>query len=292
MKRNIGLLINTQKQKAIDLANRLIKWSKDQNISFLLPPHEASVLGVPSLTDDQWHRSVDFTIVIGGDGTFLRASRYVLDFSIPLYGINVGHLGFLASGNEEKAEQEIRMILEGKHRIEERHVLEGHIWRGKYLKHTIYALNDLVLAKGAFARLIQVEVRVGSTFFAQLPTDGMIVATPTGSTAYSLSAGGPIVPPHVPCIILAPICAHTLYSRPVIFGRNDRISLIPKGDNRDLVLTQDGQLGYEILPSDRIEISLSHEKAIKIIMLQNRDYYDLLQEKLNWGRGITYSDKE
>jgi len=292
MKRNIGLLINTQKQRAIDLANRLLAWGRTKDITFLLPPHEASILGTQSLSDQQWHGSVDFAIVIGGDGTFLRASRYVLDSSIPLYGINVGHLGFLASGDEKNAEQEILMILEGKHRIEERHVLKGKIWRNESLKHTIYALNDLVLTKGAFARLIQIEVRVEGTFFAQLPTDGMIVATPTGSTAYSLSAGGPIVPPHVPCIVLSPICAHTLYSRPVIFGRNDRISLIPKGDNRDLVLTQDGQLGYEILPSDRIEISLSHDKTIKVIMLQNKDYYDLLQEKLNWGRGITYFDKE
>lgn len=292
MKGNIGLLVNTQKPKALELATRLLKWGKDQGVNFLLPPHEASVLGIPGYSDERWHRDIDFTIVIGGDGTFLRAGRYVLDSSIPLYGINVGHLGFLASGNEQKAEEEIMMILEGKHRIEERHVLEGKVWRGKNLKYTVYALNDLVLTKGAFARVIHVEVRVEDKFFAQLPTDGIIVASPTGSTAYSLSAGGPIVPPHVPCIVLSPICAHTLYSRPVIFGREDRITLIPKGDHRDLVLTQDGQLGYEILPSDRIEISLSSEKTVKLIMLEGRDYYDLLQEKLNWGQGIMHQDKE
>lgn len=292
MKGNVGLLVNTQKPRALKLARRLLKWGKTESIEFLLPPHEASVLGVPGYSDEQWHSSIDFTVVIGGDGTFLRAGRYVLDNSIPLYGINVGHLGFLASGKEEHAETEIRMILEGKNRIEERHVLEGKVWRGKTLKHTVYALNDLVLTKGAFARVIHVEVRVEDKFFAQLPTDGIIVATPTGSTAYSLSAGGPIVPPHVPCLVLSPICAHTLYSRPVIFGEKDRISLIPRGDHRDLVLTQDGQLGYEILPSDRIDISLSKDKTVKLIMLEDRDYYDLLQEKLNWGQVIVNPDKE
>lgn len=292
MKGNVGLLVNTQKPKALEMAHRLLKWSKKEGIDFYLPPHEASVLGVAGYSDEKWHSIIDFTIVIGGDGTFLRAGRYVLDYSIPLYGINVGHLGFLASGNQDRAEKDIKMILEGKHRIEERLVLKGIIWRGKTQKHTVFAINDLVLTKGAFARVIHVEVRVEDKFFAQLPTDGIIVATPTGSTAYSLSAGGPIVPPHVPCIVLSPICAHTLYSRPVIFGKDDRISLIPKGNHRDLVLTQDGQLGYEILPSDRIDISLSRDKTVKLIMLPDRDYYDLLQEKLNWGHGIVNPDRE
>jgi len=290
--KNIGLLANTQKPRASEMARKLVNWGKEEGIKFLLPPNEASILGLPGLSDDEWRSAVDFAIVIGGDGTFLRASRYVMNWDIPLYGINVGNLGFLASGNPEEATNDIEMILEGKHYIEERDVLEGKVIRGNVQKYTMYALNDLVLTKGAFARVIYVEVKVEDQYLTQLPSDGIIAATPTGSTAYSLSAGGPIIPPHVPCLLLCPICAHTLYARPVVFGKDDKICLIPKGDHRDLVLTQDGQLGYEILPSDRIEIMLSKDKKVKLIMLPGRTYYDLLQEKLQWGRGIVNPDRE
>ncbi|WP_024822326.1 NAD(+)/NADH kinase [Aminobacterium mobile] len=293
MDRHIGMLVNTQKKGALDMACRLIQWGKKKEIPILLPPHEASILGVPATTDDIWKTMVNFTVVIGGDGTFLRASRYVLNHSIPLYGINLGHLGFLASGKPEEAESDLEQILRGDYALQEHRILEGVIWREERRKHTLYALNDLVLTKGAFARVITIEIRIGNRYFNTLPADGVIVSTPTGSTAYALSAGGPIVPPHVPCMVLAPICAHTLYARPVIVGERDIINLIPRGSHRDLMLTQDGQLGYEILPGDRIELSLSHTKVVKVIVLPQRTYFDLLHEKLKWGQGIVrYEDKE
>ena len=267
MDRHIGMLVNTQKKGALDMACRLIQWGKKKEIPILLPPHEASILGVPATTDDIWKTTVNFAVVIGGDGTFLRASRYVLNHSIPLYGINLGHLGFLASGKPEEAESDLEQILRGDYALQEHRILEGVIWREERRKHTLYALNDLVLTKGAFARVITIEIRIGNRYFNTLPADGVIVSTPTGSTAYALSAGGPIVPPHVPCMVLAPICAHTLYARPVIVGERDVINLIPRGSHRDLMLTQDGQLGYEILPGDRIELSLSHNKVVKVIVL-------------------------
>jgi NAD+ kinase len=293
MDRHIGMLVNTQKKGALDMACRLIQWGKKKEIPILLPPHEASILGVPATTDDIWKTMVNFAVVIGGDGTFLRASRYVLNHSIPLYGINLGHLGFLASGKPEEAESDLEQILRGDYALQEHRILEGVIWREERRKHTLYALNDLVLTKGAFARVITIEIRIGNRYFNTLPADGVIVSTPTGSTAYALSAGGPIVPPHVPCMVLAPICAHTLYARPVIVGERDIINLIPRGSHRDLMLTQDGQLGYEILPGDRIELSLSHTKVVKVIVLPQRTYFDLLHEKLKWGQGIVrYEDKE
>ena len=293
MDRHIGMLVNTQKKGALDMACRLIQWGKKKEIPILLPPHEASILGVPATTDDIWKTTVNFAVVIGGDGTFLRASRYVLNHSIPLYGINLGHLGFLASGKPEEAESDLEQILRGDYALQEHRILEGVIWREERRKHTLYALNDLVLTKGAFARVITIEIRIGNRYFNTLPADGVIVSTPTGSTAYALSAGGPIVTPHVPCMVLAPICAHTLYARPVIVGERDVINLIPRGSHRDLMLTQDGQLGYEILPGDRIELSLSHNKVVKVIVLPQRTYFDLLHEKLKWGQGIVrYEDKE
>lgn len=284
MEKKIGLLVNTRKPEARKMTEDLLKWSTQRGIDFVLPPHESSVLGLPGVSDEEWKATAGFAIVIGGDGTFLRAGRYVLGSSIPLYGINVGHLGFLASGNPDKAKEDIEQILSGDIRIEKRAVLEGRVIRQNKNKYTMYALNDLVLTKGAFARVVNVEVKVEDRFFAQFSSDGIILSSPTGSTAYSLSAGGPIIPPHVPCMVLTPICAHTLYSRPVVFGEKDRITLLPKGDHRDLILTQDGQLGYEILPSDSIDIQLSSDNTIDLIMLPDRDYYSLLQEKLQWGQ--------
>ncbi len=288
----IGMLVNTRKPGALAMAGSLIEWGKASGVSFLFPPHEASVLGLQGVDDEEWKRAVSIAVVIGGDGTFLRAARYVLGAPISLYGINLGHLGFLASGKAEEAENDLEAILRGQYSLLSHRVLEGKICRDGKNIHTLFALNDLVLAKGAMARVMHIEVSMGDKVLNTLPADGIIVSTPTGSTAYALSAGGPIVPPHIPCMIIVPICAHTLYTRPVLAGENDVITLTPKGNHRDLLLTQDGQLGYEILPGDSIRISLNGEKAVSVIALPTRNYFDLLQEKLQWGRGIVTFEKE
>ncbi|HPF84376.1 NAD kinase [bioreactor metagenome] len=288
----IGMLVNTRKPGALAMAGSLIEWGKASGVSFLFPPHEASVLGIQGVDDEEWKRAVSIAVVIGGDGTFLRAARYVLGAPISLYGINLGHLGFLASGKAEEAENDLEAILRGQYSLLSHRVLEGKICRDGKNIHTLFALNDLVLAKGAMARVMHIEVSMGDKVLNTLPADGIIVSTPTGSTAYALSAGGPIVPPHIPCMIIVPICAHTLYTRPVLAGENDVITLTPKGNHRDLLLTQDGQLGYEILPGDSIRISLNGEKAVSVIALPTRNYFDLLQEKLQWGRGIVTFEKE
>ncbi len=288
----IGMLVNTRKPGAIKMARMLLQWGMDNGIVFLFPPQEASVLGVQGVSDEEWKETVEIALVIGGDGTFLRAARYVLGASILLYGINLGHLGFLASGKAEEAIQDVESILRGECSVQTHRVLDGRISRDGHDTYSLYALNDLVLAKGALARVMHIEVHIGDKLLNTLPADGIIVSTPTGSTAYALSAGGPIVPPHVPCMLVVPICAHTLYSRPVVAGAEDTITLVPRGNHRDLLLTQDGQLGYEILPGDRIEISLSRTQKIDVILLPSRNYFDLLQEKLRWGQGIVTFEKE
>ncbi len=292
MTQTIGLLLNTQKEKAVSLAKRLLAWGQEQNVRFLLPPHEASLLGVPGLPDQEWKNTVTFAVVIGGDGTFLRAGRYVLSHQIPLYGINVGKLGFLTVGAPEMAEEDIRSILEGKYRIQPRALLEGRVLRGNRKVHEVFALNDLVVSKGSFARVIFIRLLVNNETLSMLPADGVIVATPTGSTAYALSAGGPIVPPHVACLIVAPICAHTLSARPIVLGAEDVVTVIPEGNFRDLVFSQDGQLSYELLPDDRIEIRLSPEKRVQSILLSEREYFALLQQKLCWGQSQTELEGE
>ena len=265
----------------------------------MLPPHEASVLTADGLSDGEWLKPVDVAIVVGGDGTFLRAARYILEANIPLYGINVGHLGFLASGKPEEAEHDLERIVNGQYELLERPLLHCTLFREEVphihdsrKMHKIHALNDVVLTKNAIARLLHIEVRFNDKFFGILPADGVIVSSPTGSTAYALSAGGPILPPHMESMLLAPICAHTLYSRPLLAAPEDTITLIPRGGARDITLTQDGQLAYEILPGERMDISLSKDRVIRTISMPGRTFLDLVQEKLGWGQSAAIVDKE
>ena len=285
---NIGLLFNTQKPEAINLAAKLYAWGRESGINFMLPPHEASALSIPETPDNIWREDVEFAVILGGDGTFLRAARYTFGYPIPLYGINLGRLGFLATGDPECAKEDITSILENNFTLQQRHLIKGLVWRGERVVYELHALNDLVISKGNLARVIDLEVRVGDEILSLFLADGLILSTPTGSTAYALSAGGPIVPPHVPCMLLAPICAHTRYARPVVLSGTDRAYVTPKGDNRNLILTQDGQLCYELLPDDHLEAMLDPDIHINIIQLKDRSYYDLLREKLRWGfNGIT-----
>ncbi|WP_455594180.1 NAD(+)/NADH kinase [Cloacibacillus porcorum] len=281
--KKIGLLFNTQKPDAIEMAWRLWRWSKENGINFLLPPHEASAIALPGVADDVWRQEAAFAVILGGDGTFLRAARYTFGVDVPLYGINLGRLGFLAIGNPDSAEKDIKAIIDGQYTLQLRRLLKGQVWRGGRLVHELHALNDLVISKGSLARVIDLEVKVVKEILSLFLADGLILSTPTGSTAYALSAGGPIVPPHVPCMIMAPICAHTLYARPVILSDTDNIIVIPKGDTRSLMLTQDGQLGYELLPGDELHVMLDNEIYVHTIQLNGRSYYDLLREKLRWG---------
>jgi NAD+ kinase len=297
--KKLGMIVNAHKPEAVEMGRRLLRWCRGEGIALLLPPHEASLLTAEGVSDDEWLRTVDVAVVIGGDGTFLRASRYVLESGIPLHGVNLGHLGFLASGRPEEAEQDLSRIVNGEYSLLERPILQCALFRegssslnaapndaaGGAL-HVLYALNDVVLTKNAIARLLHIEVRFNDKFFGILPADGIIISSPTGSTAYALSAGGPILPPHMRSMLLAPICAHTLYSRPLLAAPEDTITLIPRSGVRDMTLTQDGQLAYEVLPGDRIDISLSEDRVIRTVSMPGRTFLDLVQEKLGWGQNL------
>ncbi|MCL2008986.1 MAG: NAD(+)/NADH kinase [Synergistaceae bacterium] len=283
--KKLGMIINVRKPEAVEMGRRLLRWGGERGISILPPRHEASVLMTGGLSDEEWLKTVDAAIVVGGDGTFLRAARYVLDTDIPLYGINLGRLGFLASGKAEEAEQDLARITEGDYVLLERCLLHCSLIRDGESIRSMYALNDFVLTKNAIARLLHIEVRFNGKFFGVLPSDGIIISSPTGSTAYALSAGGPIIPPHMRSMLLAPICAHTLYSRPLLAAPEDVITLTPKGGVSNVTLTQDGQIAYEVLPGDSIGISLS-DRAVRTINMPNRTFLDLVQEKLGWGRPL------
>ena len=283
------MIVNLHKPGAVKMARHLLQWGQDNGCSFLLPHQEASALTATGMSDEEWLNTVKLAVVVGGDGTFLRAARYVLDSDILLHGINLGHMGFLASSRPEEAEQNLSNIINDRFDVLKRRMLRCVLYRdemGKNPLYTICALNDVVLTKNAIARLLHIEVRFDDRFFGVLPADGVIISSPTGSTAYALSAGGPIIPPHLDSMLLAPLCAHTLYSRPLVAAATDRISLIPRGSSRDITLTQDGQLGYEVFPGDRIDVELSQDKFIRTVVLPGRSFLDLVQEKLGWGQSM------
>jgi len=286
--KELGMIINLRKPEAVKMAKKLLEWGNSNGCKFLLPHQEAGALTTAGLDDEQWLKTVKLAIVIGGDGTFLRAARYVMGTEIILHGVNLGHLGFLALSRPEEIEQDLKNIIEDKFEILERRVLKCLVYRDDLTSplHKIYALNDIVLSSNSIARLLQIEIDFNEKFFCVLPTDGVIVSTPTGSTAYALSAGGPIIPPHMDALLLAPLCAHTLYSRPLMASENDTINLIPRGASRDLMLTQDGQLAYEIFPGDKIDIRLSRTKKIRTVNLPGRDFLDIVREKLGWGQAF------
>ena len=286
--KELGMIVNLHKPEAVNMARKLLQWGNENGCKFLLPHQEAGALTTAGLDDEQWLRTVKLAIVIGGDGTFLRAARYVMGTEIILHGVNLGHLGFLALSRPEEIEQDLKNILDDNFEILERRVLKCCVYRNdkNSALHKIYALNDVVLSSNSIARLLQIEIDFNEKKFCVLPADGVIVSSPTGSTAYALSAGGPIIPPHMDAILLAPLCAHTLYSRPLMASENDTINLIPRGASRDLMLTQDGQLAYEIFPGDKIDIRLSRSKKIRTLNLHGRDFLDIVREKLGFWSGL------
>ena len=167
--KKLGMIVNAHKPGAVAMARRLLQWGRDRGLSFLLPHPEASVLTAAGLSDEEWLGTVEVAIVVGGDGTFLRAARYVLDAGTLLYGINLGHLGFLSSGKPDSAEEDLENILNGRYNVLERRLLHCVLYRNGAPLHTLYALNDFVLSKNAIARLLHIEVRFDDRFFGILP---------------------------------------------------------------------------------------------------------------------------
>lgn len=276
-----GLIVNLSKPEAVQLAQELCVWGEVRNNPFLLLGDEARVLRRPELPFERWRREVQTALVIGGDGTFLKAAHRVRDTSISLFGICIGHLGFLANGDPQHIRQEILQIEEGDFDLTRRYFLDASL-KSTQGTRRIFALNDFVLSKGIPARLVSIDVSVNHKPMCQYRADGLIISTPTGSTAYALSAGGPIVPPTLDCMLLVPICAHTLYARPTLLAPSDRLICRP-ADGSELFITVDGDEVIPMSSHDFIEVTYSKERFINVIALPQFQYYDLLHEKLMWG---------
>ncbi len=223
----------------------------------------------------------DLCLVLGGDGTLLYAARRAGLRGTPILGINLGSLGFLTAHPRSEARETVEAFLAGTLVPDRRSMLEAELWRdGRLLtRHTV--LNDVVLAKGALARIMDFHLTVGDQDAGPIKADGLIVSTPTGSTAYSLSAGGPILHPSLEAFVVSPICPHTLTLRPTVVPARIPIT-ISLDDAEDAHLTLDGQVGHRVLPGDRVCLHMA-KATITLLQRQGLDFFGLLQQKLHWG---------
>jgi len=221
-------------------------------------------------------------VVLGGDGTLLAAAREAAPHGIPILPINLGSLGFLTSFTLEELYPALEETLGGKAETSERVLLTAALRRGGRIVESRNVLNEAVINKGALARMIEVELFVDAEFVCRYRADGLIIATPTGSTAYSLSAGGPIVHPAVECLIVTPICPHTLTDRPVVIGDTCCIEMRLRGYSESVYLILDGQKGIVMESEDRVSITRAQGR-LRLIQPHRKSYYEILRSKLKWG---------
>jgi NAD+ kinase len=231
---------------------------------------------------------VDVLIAFGGDGTLLDAASAVAhaDANVPLLGVNLGHLGFLTEVGRDELIAALDTVVSGRTRLEARLLLRGRIERGGRIVAEHLALNDVVVTRGALSRMIEIDVRVGDQVVCHVKADGLIVATATGSTAYNLSAGGPVVHPSVDAVVLTPIAPHTLTYRPIVLAADSAIVLQPviEPGLSDIVATFDGQFGAPLEPDDRVIVDRA-PRVLTLLRTSSRSHFDMLREKLKWGHG-------
>ena len=238
--------------------------------------------GYPGVTREEMPSKVDAIIVFGGDGTILSVARAIGGNNAPILAVNLGSLGFLTEVTLDELFEALERLLKGEHRIDERRLLDATVKRSDGSSTSFHALNDVVITKGALARIIQLDAYIDDDFMATFLADGLIIATPTGSTAYSLAAGGPIVLPSLACTVVTPICPHTLTNRPLVFPPESEIRIIlTSGD--DVMLTVDGQQGVELAAEDEI-VCTSSRLRIELIKPHNKSFFDVLREKLKWAQ--------
>jgi NAD+ kinase len=223
-------------------------------------------------------------IVLGGDGTFLSVSRFIQDKEIPLMGVKFGEVGFLAETTEENLYEAVDALFRGDYIIRKRARLNIKVTRNGGKIIDVDVLNDAVINKAALSRLASCAVYLDDTYLTTYRADGLIVATPTGSTAYSLAAGGPVVHPAVPAVILTPICPFTLTNRPLLIPESTRVVIRLEGSPEDMILTLDGQEGFEMDPKDKIFIEKS-PNTLKIISFEDQSYFKVLKTRLKWSGG-------
>lgn len=281
----VGLFGRYGDRELGDVIEGLTTFLRERGLDVFLETATAALMPrppAPSLTLAEIGKRIDLGIVIGGDGTLLNVARNLAPDRVPLIGVNKGRLGFLADISTHDMLKVVADILDGDFRTEERFLLEAEIVRGGQAIHTANAMNDVVLHKTGLARLIEFETYVDGELVNGTRADGIIVATPTGSTAYAMSAGGPIVHPSLPAIILVPICPHTLSNRPLALNNDCQIEIVLVAEQNAYV-TFDGQSSFAVQGGDRVRVRRAAMPAT-LVHPSKRNHFEVLRVKLHWGR--------
>jgi len=281
--KTIGVVVHVGKAEARPRLLELLDVLSERKGTILLEREAAKLAGRPKLaaTLEKIADAADLVIVIGGDGTILRVARALNGAKTPILGVNVGNLGFLAGIRGDELSDPIRKILHGDYDVSERHTLQTTVVRGGKRKHTHRALNDVVISRGTFSRIVRLRLSIDGELLTEYMCDGMIFATATGSTAYSLSAGGPIMVPTARALILTPICPHALSNRSVIAGADSVIRCQVASAAAELLLTIDGQTELRMEVGDEVEVRQSPH-TIRLVTPKNHSYFQVLREKLKW----------
>lgn len=266
-------------------AKKLSPWLVKQGKSVFIDSDTASAIKEPGHDRRDLVAAAELLIILGGDGTLLSAARLLSDAKrdVPILGVNLGSLGFMAELSLDELYDDLEKVLQGRFEVEERMMLTASVIRNEKNVARYSVLNDAVINKGALARMVELEVSVNESHLTTIKSDGLIVATPTGSTAYSLSAGGPIIHPVIHCFVLTPICPHTLSNRPIALPDTVTVAVKLLSRSEDVALTLDGQTGFTLERNDRVEIRKSRYK-LKLIKHPVKDYYEILRTKLKWGK--------
>jgi NAD+ kinase len=283
----IGVVAKPQPTGTLPLLGELLEWLDRRGIRCVLDPEAARLAGEGSRSvseRDELPEKADLLVVLGGDGTLLSVARHLFRREVPILGVNLGSLGFLTEISTEEMIPALEACLEGRAELERRMMLECTLSRDAVPLASFHCLNDVVINKGALARMFELRVDVGDLWLTNMRSDGLIVATPTGSTAYNLSAGGPIVVPGLDGIIVSPLCPHTLTMRPLIVDGRHPIRVRLVRESGQVYLTADGQTGHPMVAGDEVRVTRSPHAA-PLVLSPSRNYFSLLREKLGWGSG-------
>lgn len=286
----IGVIVKPQQPEAVETVCRLLEWTTARGIRLVGEP-EIDQTRIERHTNcnleieerERLAQTVDLLVVLGGDGTMIATARLLDEREIPVVGINYGTLGYLAEFTVEEMLPALEQIVAGEYEVERRMLIDASLMRDGAEVARSRALNEVVVGKSALARIIEIEIRINDQFVNSFRADGLLVSTPTGSTAYNLSAGGPIIYPSMSTIVITPICPHTLSNRPLVVPDAARIELELKGAVEEVALTVDGQVGFTLRAGDKVLINKSRA-AFPLVLSPNRNYFDVLRNKLRWGR--------
>ena len=283
--KSVGILTKPKFPEVKPTLQGVVTWLRDRHITVLLDTTSASLLSEQGgIQKTQLAIQSDVLLILGGDGTILNAARLAAERSIPILGVNMGGLGFLTEVRLDNLYASLDRVFANDFTLDERLMLQTHVHRhGETVARGI-VLNDVVISKGTLARMIELKIAIQGQFVTNLRADGLIVATPTGSTAYSMSAGGPIINPAVQLLILTPISPHTLTHRPLIVPGNAEIEVTLTSKDEGAMATLDGQVGIAMTQGDTAVIQASEHRT-KLIRFPESHYYEVLREKLKWGDG-------